>query len=85
MQSVYLHLINRFQFIPSSYLASDRWLSKTTARQSWNFTACLGMDVDANSFDGDHGREHPGDGLDRIQDPQGVLGSFSSAAGRPNY
>ena len=22
-----------------------------------------------------HGREHPGDGFDRVQDPQGVLGS----------
>ena len=37
-QLVYLHLTNRFQFVPStSYLASFRWLRKTTARQSWNF------------------------------------------------
>ena len=33
------------------------------------------MDVGSNGFDRDYGREYPGDGLHRIQDPQGVHGS----------
>ena len=82
-QLVYLHLTKRFQLIPStSYLASFRWLRKTTASESWNFWGCLGMEVDSNSFGRDHGREHPGDGLDRIQDPQGVLASQANIGTR---
>ena len=75
-QSVYLHLVKRFQSNPStSYVGSVRRLRKTTARQSWSFSGCLGMDGDSNIFGRDYGREHPGDGLDRIQDPQGICGS----------
>ena len=40
------------------------------------------MEVDSNSFGRDHGREHPGDGLDRIQDPQGVLASQANIGTR---
>ena len=33
------------------------------------------MEVESNSFGRDHGREHSDDRLNRIQDPQGVLGN----------
>ena len=73
---IYHLIVNRFQFIPysNSYLGNFRspWLA---ARHYYNFYHCLGEHVDSNSFGRDHGHEHPGDGLDRIQDPQGVLGS----------
>ena len=73
-QSIYLQLINRFQFIvsESSYLASARWHIKNQTRRY--FFCFLGDDVDSNRFGHIHGRECPGDGLDRVQDPQGILG-----------
>ena len=61
-QSIYLHLISRFQFVVSSYLGSakfERYLAP----------------ADYNKFRRDHGREWTGDGLDRVQDPQGVHGN----------
>ena len=61
-RSIYLHLIIRFQFIASSYLASA------------NLERCL-VSSYYNKFCRDHGREWPGDGLDRVQDSQGVLGT----------
>ena len=72
-QSIYLHLISRFQFIVSSYLASDRWRTKSQTRR---YFCCFLVGLVASSrFGHIHGRECPGDGLDRVQDPQGVLGS----------
>ena len=41
---------------------------------SANFESYLGPDSD-NKFRCDHGREWPGDELDCVQDPHGVLGS----------
>ena len=61
-RSIYLHLISRFQFIASSSLGSA------------NFERCLAPD-EYNKFRPDHGRECPGDRLDRVQDPQSVLRS----------
>ena len=61
-RSIYLHLISRFQFIVSSYLGSA------------NFENYLDP-ADYNKFRRDNDCERPGDGLDCIQDPQGVLGS----------
>ena len=60
-RSIYLHLISRLQFITSSYLGCTI------------FEPCLGPAV-YNKLRRDHSREWPGDGLDRVQDPQGVLG-----------
>ena len=71
-QSIYLHLISRFQFIASSCLASVRRRNNIC---KWrNFKCSLGGHAGPNKFDHIHGRECPGDGLDRVQDPQGVLG-----------
>ena len=72
-QSMYLHLISQFQFIASSYLASARWRNNiwTTRRNG----SCLGEHGGTNKFCFVHGRKYPGDRLDRVQDPQGVLGS----------
>ena len=61
-RSIYLHLISRFQFIASSYLASA------------NLQACMDP-TDYNEYRRDHDRELPGNGLDCVQDPHGVLGS----------
>ena len=63
-RSIYpsLHLINRFQFIASSYLGSATF-------------ECYLDPADCNKSHPDHGRELPGDGLDRVQEPQRVLGS----------
>ena len=61
-RSIYFHLISRFKFIASSYLGSA------------NFESFLGP-ADYNKFRCDCGREWPGDGFNRVQDPQGVLGS----------
>ena len=72
-QSIYLHLISQFHFIVSSYLASAR---RHNINQTKRYFFCfLGNDVDSNRFGHIHGRECPGDRLDRVQDPQGVLGS----------
>ena len=60
---IHLHLISRFQFISSSYLASVR-LERRHLRLDPG---------DCNKFRADHGRERPGDGLDSVQDPQCVL------------
>ena len=68
-QSIYLHLISWFRFIASSYMASANWLTRPILR------CYLGGHGDSNRFGRVHGREYPGDGLDRVQDPQGVLGS----------
>ena len=79
-QLVYLHLTKRFQLIPStSYLGNFKRLTRNNDRLSWRICISLAreiqLDVDCNSFGRDHGREHPGDRLDRIQNPQGVLKS----------
>ena len=70
----FLHLISRFQFISSSYLASSDRRRNTCqcTRPTFGF---LGSHGDSNKFLFVHGRESPGDGLDRVQDPQGVPGS----------
>ena len=39
------------------------------------FISSLGAHVGNDSFGRVHGREYPSDGLDRVQDPQGVFGS----------
>ena len=72
-QSSYLHLISRTQFIASSYLAWVSWRKYIFTRPSWD--CWLGDDDGYNRSRCVHGRECPGDGLDRGQDPQGVLGS----------
>ena len=76
-QSSYPHLISWFQFITSSYLASDRWSNNNCTRPLANcFWDCwLGVHDDYNRSRQVHGRECPGDRFDRFQDPQGVLGS----------
>ena len=74
-QSIYylrLRLISRFQFIASSYLDIDRWRSNTCTRPAFG---CLGDHGDSIKFFFVHGRECPGDGFDRVQDPQGIPGS----------
>ena len=82
--SGYLHLISRFQFIASttSYLASAKWCSNICTRPI--FESCLGGHGDSNKLPFVHGREYPGDRLDRVQDPQGVLGRRRSF-GRANF
>ena len=72
-RSIYLHLISRFQFITFSYLASDRRRTNNNTRSI--FCCSLGEHVGSNRFGCVYGREYPGDGLDRVQDSQGVLGS----------
>ena len=72
-QSIDLNLISRFQFIVSSYLPSNVWCSIILTRLFW--PCCLGVAGDANKFRPVHGCEYPGDGLNRVQDPQGVLGT----------
>jgi hypothetical protein len=67
-QSIDSHLISRFQFIASSYLASDKWRNINCRP---NFGTSLGpwRPDDSNKFRPVHGCEYPGDGLDRVQDP----------------
>ena len=76
-QLIYLHLINRFiyffQFIASSYLASTKWRNNNFTRPS--VSCFLGVHGGSNKFGFVHGRECLSDGLDCVQDPQGVLGS----------
>ena len=60
--SIYLRLMSRFQFIAFSYLVSASFENSLDP-------------TDYNKFHCDHDREWPGDGLDSVQDPQGVLGS----------
>ena len=72
-QSIYLRLISRFQSITSSYLASD---NRRTNNNTWpNLYFPLGGHIGSNSFGRVYDREYPGDGHDRVQDPQGVFGS----------
>ena len=71
--SGYLHLISQFQFIASSYLSSAKWRRNTCTRPTFDYS--LGGHGGSNKFRFVHGREYPDDGLDRVQDPQGVLGS----------
>ena len=73
-KSIYLqsYLINRFRFIASSYLVSARWGNNT------NFVWYLGEHGDSNKFHLVHGCEHPGDGLDRFQDPHGIQRSWEN-------
>ena len=60
-RSIFLHLISLFQLIASSYLASaNPWISD---RYLLHFVY--------NRFGRVHGRECPGDGYDRVQNPQG--------------
>ena len=72
-QSSYLHLIGRFQFISSSYLAGATWRIDICRRPIW--VCWLGGHGGYDESRHVHGRECPGDGLDRFQDPQGVFGS----------
>ena len=75
-QLIYLHLIRQFQIIASSYLDGDKWRNNICARQYFYRCHCLGGRAgDSNKYHFVHGRECPGDRLDRVQDPQGVLGS----------
>ena len=71
------HLISQFQFIAStSYLDKDSWRKlryNIGTRRIIDYY--LGEHGDSNRLRRVHGREYPGDGLDRVQDPQGVLGS----------
>ena len=55
------------------YMASDSWLidSFTSTPILWY----MGVPSDPNKFRRVHGREYHGDGLDRVQNPQGVFGS----------
>ena len=71
-QWIYLHSISWFQFIAYSYLAIGNWRIKNWR---WRIVKCwLGGHAESNRFGRIHGRECPGDGLDRVQDPQSVLG-----------
>ena len=72
-QLSYLYLISWFQFIASSYLARANWRNNICTR--WNWDCWLGGPDGFNRSRRVHGRECPGDGLDRFQDPQGVLRS----------
>ena len=72
-QPSYLLLISRFQYITSSYLDRATWRIDIWTRRIWD--CWLGGHSDFNSSRRVHGREYPGDGLDRVQDSQGVLGS----------
>ena len=72
-QSIDLHLICRFQFIASSYLASAKWRNGNCTRPNSYFW--LGGHGVSNKSRFVHDREYLGDGLDRVQDPQGILGS----------
>ena len=67
----YVHLINRFQFIASSYLVivNCPWYS------DHNVSCRIGRV---------HGREYPGDGHDRVQDPQGH-GNYKTYFGRAKF
>ena len=59
-KSIFLHLISQFQLIASSYLAIvNPWISD---RYPLHFAS--------NRFGRVHGREYPGDGYDRVQNPQ---------------
>ena len=73
-RSSYLHLISRFQFIDSSYLASENWCTNNICTRPHSI-GCLGAHGVYNRSRHVHGRECPGDRLDRFQDPQVVLGS----------
>ena len=72
-QWICLCLTSLFQFIVSSYLVNIIWRSYNCR---WHNLKCaMGGNADSNSFGRIHGCECPGDGLDRVQNPQGVLGS----------
>ena len=62
------------QCIASSYLDRDRCLS-ISFTSSTPILWYMGVLGASNKSHRVHGREYPGDGLDRIQDLQGVLGS----------
>ena len=58
---------------PPSYPDSDGMHKNM---ETWQNLYCfLGVRDHYNGFGCVHGYEYPGDGLDRVQDPQGVLGS----------
>ena len=66
-KSIFLHLISQFQLIASSYLAIvNPWISD-------QYLCCdlLAGRFVSNRFGRVHGRECPGDGYDRVQNPQG--------------
>ena len=67
----YLHLISRFQFIASSWSATDDAVILVPGQP----LVAWGVMLTLTSFSFVRGRECPGDWLDRVQDPQGVLGS----------
>ena len=60
-KSIFLHLKSQFQFIASSYLASDN--PCLFGQYLFHFVY--------NRFGRVHGREYPGDGYDRVQNSQG--------------
>ena len=65
-QSIYPHLMSRFQFIAFSYLDSVNFL--------WESHLCCELLAERrvyNRFGRVHGGEYPDDGHDRVQDPQG--------------
>ena len=72
-QSSYLHLISRFQVIASSYLASGSLVINICTRPI--YCCSLGGHDGYDSSRRVYGCECPSDGLDRFQDPQGVLAS----------
>ena len=83
-QSFYLHLISQFQFIASSYLASKKRRKNICTKP--NFKCCLDEHSVSNKYHFVHGREYPGDRLDRFQDLRGVLGSQGyHDLGRANF
>ena len=73
-QSSYLHLISRSQLIASgfSYLDRGSWQIDIYTIPIFS-DYWLGSHVGYNRSRRVHGRERPGDGLDRFPDPQGVL------------
>ena len=83
-QSIYFHLISRLQFIASesSYLASGDWRNDNCTRPI--FDCYLGGPCGFIKLLCVHGREYLGNRLDRVQDPQGVLGS-QAYFGRANF
>jgi hypothetical protein len=70
----YLHLISRCQFIDFSKFSYPVSVRRRI-NISPNYSCSLVEHVDSNNFGCDHDREYPGYGLDRIQDPRGVLGN----------
>ena len=82
-QSIYLHLINRFQFIPPLLLAT--WIASGGSEEimpgygdiyahGFSLGTSWGNTMTLTALAATMTSEYPGDGLDCIQDPQMVLG-----------